>query len=133
MGVREGDRVGIALQKSIDSVAAIFGIQKCGAVHVPVDATGPVERGALIFENCTVRAVIAEARLADPLCRENGRSRGRAAPARLRERTPAPLSRARGSGCEGSGAGRARTRLRIPRSWPTSSTRPDPPESPRGS
>lgn len=67
MGVREGDRVGIALRKSIDSVAAIFGIQKAGGVHVPVDSTGPLERSVLIFENCGVRAVIAEARLADTL------------------------------------------------------------------
>jgi amino acid adenylation domain-containing protein len=66
LGVREGDRVGIALRKSIDSVAAIFGIQKCGAVHVPVDATGPPERSSSIFENCTVRAVIAESRLVEP-------------------------------------------------------------------
>jgi amino acid adenylation domain-containing protein len=67
MGVRAGDRVGIALRKSIDSVTAIFGIQKCGAVHVPVDAGGPIERNVLIFENCAVRAVIADARLAEAL------------------------------------------------------------------
>jgi acyl-CoA synthetase (AMP-forming)/AMP-acid ligase II len=67
MGVRAGDRVGIALRKSIDSVAAIFGIQRCGAVHVPVDAWGPIERNVLIFENCAVRAVIADARLAEAL------------------------------------------------------------------
>jgi amino acid adenylation domain-containing protein len=67
MGVREGDRVGIAVRKSIDSVAAIFGIQKCGAVHVPVDSTGPPERSASIFENCTVRAAIVDERLAEPL------------------------------------------------------------------
>jgi amino acid adenylation domain-containing protein len=48
-------------------VAAIFGIQKCGAVHVPVDAGGPIERNVLIFENCAVRAVIADARLAEAL------------------------------------------------------------------
>jgi amino acid adenylation domain-containing protein len=67
MGVREGDRVGLALRKSIDSVAAIFGVQKCGAAHVPVDVGGPIERSALIFEDCAVRTVVAEARLAETL------------------------------------------------------------------
>ena len=67
MGVRPGDRVGIALRKSIDAVAAIFGVQRCGAVHVPVDATGPVERTAFIFADCTVRAAIVEAGLAERL------------------------------------------------------------------
>ena len=67
LGVRPGDRVGIALRKSIDSVGAIFGIQKCGAVHVPVDSTGPVERNTLIFDNCAVRAAIVEKRLEEPL------------------------------------------------------------------
>jgi amino acid adenylation domain-containing protein len=32
-----------------------------------VDSTGPPERGASIFENCTVRAAIAEERLVEPL------------------------------------------------------------------
>src|SRR5262245_25190432 len=56
LGVRPGDRVGLALRKSIDSLAAIFGIQKCGAAHVPVDASGPVDRAITIFENCAVAA-----------------------------------------------------------------------------
>ena len=67
MGVREGDRVGIALRKSIDSVAAIFGVQRCGAAHVPVDAGGPLDRTARIFADGGVRAAIVEERLADAL------------------------------------------------------------------
>jgi acyl-CoA synthetase (AMP-forming)/AMP-acid ligase II len=34
MGVGRGDRVGIHLHKSIDAVASIFGILKCGAAYV---------------------------------------------------------------------------------------------------
>ena len=49
LGVRCGDRVGIYLHKSIDTVAVIFGIMKAGAAYVPVDATAPVSRNAYIL------------------------------------------------------------------------------------
>ena len=62
MGVRPGDRVGIYLSKSIDAVAAIFGILKSGAAYVPVDPTAPVSRNAYILNNCSVRVAIIERR-----------------------------------------------------------------------
>jgi amino acid adenylation domain-containing protein len=60
-GVRPGDRVGIYLRKSIDSVASIFGILKAGASYVPADPTAPTSRSAYIFSDCSVSAVIVEA------------------------------------------------------------------------
>jgi len=60
LGVRPGDRVGIYLRKSIDSVASIFGILKAGAAYVPVDPGAPPARNAYIFSDCTVKAVIIE-------------------------------------------------------------------------
>lgn len=62
-GVHPGDRVGIYLHKSIDSVVAIFGILKTGAAYVPVDPDAPPARGAFILNNCAVRTVICERRL----------------------------------------------------------------------
>ena len=55
-----GDRVGIYLRKSIDTVAAIFGILKAGAVYVPVDPGAPPARNAYIFSDCTVKAILIE-------------------------------------------------------------------------
>jgi amino acid adenylation domain-containing protein len=48
------------LHKSIDSVAAIFGILKAGAAYVPVDAESPAARGAFILHNCEVKVVITD-------------------------------------------------------------------------
>jgi amino acid adenylation domain-containing protein len=62
MGVRPGDRVGIYVRKSIDTVAAIFGILKAGAAYVPVDPTAPAARNAYIVGNCAVAALVMEAR-----------------------------------------------------------------------
>lgn len=60
LGVRPGDRVGLYLRKSIDAVAAIFGILKVGAAYVPVDPSAPAARNAYILNDCAVKVVIME-------------------------------------------------------------------------
>jgi len=60
LGVRRGDRVGIWIRKSADSVAAIFGALKCGAAYAPVDPHAPAERNAYIFHDCAVTALVVE-------------------------------------------------------------------------
>lgn len=73
LGVRRGDRVGIYLGKSIDAVAAIFGILKAGAAYVPVDPGAPAARNAYILSDCSVRAVLVEKRFEEGLLTEFGR------------------------------------------------------------
>ncbi len=70
MGVQRGDRVGIWLRKSIDAVAAIFGILKAGAAYVPVDPSAPATRNGYIFANCQARAIFVEDRYARGLAEE---------------------------------------------------------------
>jgi amino acid adenylation domain-containing protein len=60
LGVCRGDRIGIYLHKSIDSLAAIFGILKTGAAYVPVDPGAPVSRNAYILSDCQVKVVVTE-------------------------------------------------------------------------
>jgi amino acid adenylation domain-containing protein len=62
LGVQPGDRVGVYLRKSIDAVAAIFGILKAGAAYVPVDPGAPLTRNAYILTDCSVKAVVLEER-----------------------------------------------------------------------
>jgi amino acid adenylation domain-containing protein len=62
LGVGPGDRVGVYLRKSIDAVAAIFGILKAGAAYVPVDPGAPLSRNAYILKDCSVKAVVLEER-----------------------------------------------------------------------
>jgi amino acid adenylation domain-containing protein len=66
-GVGRGDRVGVQLPKSIDSLATIYGVLKCGAAYVPVDVGFPVERAALIFADCRVSVVVTEKSILEPL------------------------------------------------------------------
>ena len=60
MQIGVGDRVGICLRKSIDSLAAIFGILKSGAAYVPVGPDVPAARNAFVFGDCGVKAIITE-------------------------------------------------------------------------
>ncbi len=62
-GIGNGDRVGIYAHKSINTVAAMFGIMTAGAAYVPVDPDAPIRRNAYIFSDCQVKAVWAEDRL----------------------------------------------------------------------
>ena len=72
-GVRRGDRVGLYLPKSIDAVATIFGVLKCGAAYVPVDPAAPVARNAYILHDCAVRIVVVERRFEERLRTELAR------------------------------------------------------------
>ncbi|HXX85971.1 MAG TPA: AMP-binding protein, partial [Casimicrobiaceae bacterium] len=66
-GVRPGDRVGIYMRKTVDTVATIYGILKAGAAYVPVDPGAPPARNAYILNNCAVRLAVVERRFADRL------------------------------------------------------------------
>lgn len=62
-GVTAGDRVGIYLPKTVDSVAVILGALKAGAAYVPVDPGSPPARAAYILHDCTVRVIVTAATL----------------------------------------------------------------------
>jgi amino acid adenylation domain-containing protein len=58
-GIGPGDRVGIFLDKSIDAVAAVFGILKSGACYVPLDPVGPHGRQAAILKDCRIDTLVS--------------------------------------------------------------------------
>lgn len=59
VGVSYRDRVGIYLDKSIESIIAIFGILKAGAAYVPLDTGAPTDRIAKITNDCMPTAIIS--------------------------------------------------------------------------
>ncbi|GIX49813.1 MAG: D-alanine--poly(phosphoribitol) ligase [Limisphaera sp.] len=60
-GVRNGDRVGLWLSKSLHSVLAVYGVMKAGGVYVPLDPQAPVARAAYIARDCSIRVVVTDA------------------------------------------------------------------------
>ncbi|MEX0612844.1 MAG: amino acid adenylation domain-containing protein [Pirellulales bacterium] len=69
-GIQRGNRVGIDLTKSVDAVAAIYGILKAGAAYVPVDPNAPASRNAYILNDCHVSAVVVERKFVEELDKE---------------------------------------------------------------
>ena len=57
-GVSAGDRVGIWLEKSVESVAALQAALRLGAVYVPLDPHSPQARAETILDDCAVAAVV---------------------------------------------------------------------------
>ncbi|MGZ5972940.1 MAG: amino acid adenylation domain-containing protein [Isosphaeraceae bacterium] len=66
-GAGRGDRVGLWLPKSLQTITAIHGILRSGAAYVPVDPTGPALRAASIFAAAGVKAVVVDSSLAAAL------------------------------------------------------------------
>lgn len=59
LGIKKGDRVGILLQKSIESIIAIFGVLKAGAIYVMLDPSAPVKRTEAVITDCQISALIS--------------------------------------------------------------------------
>jgi amino acid adenylation domain-containing protein len=58
MGVKKGDRVGILLGKSTESIISLFGIMKAGAIYVPLDPQAPAGRLNHIVSHCGIECLI---------------------------------------------------------------------------
>ena len=59
-GVSRGDHIGVYLNKSLETVIAIYGIMKAGAAYVPLDPKSPVARLVGIIEDCELKGIISE-------------------------------------------------------------------------
>ena len=57
-GVIKGDRVGLFLVKSLESVIGVYGIMKAGAAYVPLDPDAPVNRLAYIIRDCGITCLL---------------------------------------------------------------------------
>nr|ADU56042.1 hypothetical protein CA37-19 [uncultured organism CA37] len=95
-GVRRGDRVGVAMDRSADLPIVFLAIWKAGAAYVPVDIGYPVERMALILADSEVSAVICTQATSEGL---PGNASGRDAPDRVTIVLDAPETRAAVDGC----------------------------------
>ncbi len=57
-GVRKLDRVGVFLNKSLETVVAIYAIMRAGAVYVPLDPRSPLSRLQFMLHDCGIRHLI---------------------------------------------------------------------------
>jgi amino acid adenylation domain-containing protein len=58
-GVSRGDRVGIFMNKGLESAISIYGILKAGGAYVPLDPFAPVNRIRYVIQDCGIRHLIS--------------------------------------------------------------------------
>ena len=62
-----GQRVGLFLERSLDMMVALLGVQKSGAAYVPLDPAYPAERIRLILEDAQVPLLITQQSLVNSI------------------------------------------------------------------
>ncbi|HEX2909577.1 MAG TPA: amino acid adenylation domain-containing protein [Chloroflexia bacterium] len=65
MGIGPGDRVGLWLDKTPQSVAVMQAVLRLGGAYVPLDPLSPAARVRTILEDCAVRALVTTERRAE--------------------------------------------------------------------
>jgi len=60
LGIKKGDRIGIYLNRSIETAISIFGILQAGGVYVPIDPKAPVTRSQFLIEDCEIKILITQ-------------------------------------------------------------------------
>ncbi len=66
-GLTSGDRVGLLLDKTVESYVALLAVLKINAAYVPLDASFPCERIAFILSDANVKAIVSLSGFADKL------------------------------------------------------------------
>ncbi|KAH7130941.1 polyketide synthase [Dactylonectria macrodidyma] len=66
-GVRPGNLVGVALERSVYLVAALMAVLKTGAAYVPIDPTFPEMRISQMVDDAGPSVIVASARTAEAL------------------------------------------------------------------
>ena len=56
--IKKGDRVGIYLNRSIETAIAIHGIMHAGAVYVPLDPKAPAHQTQFLLKDCDIKILI---------------------------------------------------------------------------
>jgi amino acid adenylation domain-containing protein len=85
-GLQRGDRVAIAMPRSIDLIAAMIGALKSGCVYVPIDIAQPEDRAAFMLKDSAAQVLIAS----DPAIVPTGFTGTRLDPSAIREHEEAP-------------------------------------------
>jgi len=57
-GVRRGNRVGIYMNKCLQTPVAVYGIMRAGAAFVPLDANAPAARLRHMISHCGIRVLV---------------------------------------------------------------------------
>ena len=66
LGLGPQSRVGVHLERSVDLIAALYAVLRCGACYVPLDPRLPLKRTCHIASETKCAAIITQTELIDP-------------------------------------------------------------------
>jgi amino acid adenylation domain-containing protein len=69
LGVRRGDRVGLLMPRSAETVVSVLGILKAGAAYVPFDTDYPLERVMFMASDAGISVLVTHRNLDETLAR----------------------------------------------------------------
>ncbi|WP_400073578.1 amino acid adenylation domain-containing protein [Zobellia russellii] len=58
LGIKKGDRIGIYMNRCLETCIAVYGILKAGAVYVPLDPFTPINRTLAIINDCGITCLV---------------------------------------------------------------------------
>ena len=61
LGVTKGDRVGVYLNRGLETSIAIYGIMRAGAIYVPLDSKAPAALTRFLIKDCGIKVLITNA------------------------------------------------------------------------
>ncbi|KAG8416388.1 hypothetical protein J3458_006978 [Metarhizium acridum] len=71
-GIKCGDLVGVALDRSVDLVVVLVAVLKSGAAYVPIDPAFPAERIGHMVKNAFPKLIVAEPSMIDTMTSKRG-------------------------------------------------------------
>jgi acyl carrier protein len=73
LGIQAEDRVGLFIERSLDTVVGLLGVLKAGAAYVPMDPIYPPERVAFMLEDAQASVLLIQSALAAQLPETEGK------------------------------------------------------------
>ena len=67
LGVKQGDIVGVCLERSFEMVVSVLGVLKAGCCYLPMDPSFPDERISYMYEDSGAKVLISQSSLRDKL------------------------------------------------------------------
>ncbi len=71
LGVKPDELVGIAMERSIETIVSILGVLKAGAAYLPIDLAYPADRVAFMLENADVSVLLTKQNLVKKIPSQN--------------------------------------------------------------
>ena len=67
LGVKPGMLVGVFVERSLEMIVALLGVQKAGGAYVPMDPTYPIERISFVLADANLPILLTQTKLAQNL------------------------------------------------------------------